>query len=376
MPKTTAVTKRITTSKYYSYNIQNYDTDNLYPQRTADIINSSISTYNAIKTFKKFIFGGGYNDVLLSSQVINDKGQTFDQFLRKVSEEFVKYGGYSVLFNYNALYQFTNIQIMPFEYCRLGKLQEDLTVKQIAVCKDWTFVNTKQIDYYDVFNPSPEVIEAQVEAAGGWDKYKGQILYYGMDGDMVYPLAHFESVREDAITETVIKSGKNHNISTNFLASTIIIVPFEFKDKTPYPDDEDGNLYFDEWVKSLSDFQGFDKSGKFIILENNIKDENGKSVPIDIKTLDIQNYDQLYKYTEESVANNVRKAFLIPPILLDTVSTGFSTEIMQAAYSYYNNVTYDYRLIFEELTKMIVENYERQLSTTNDFSIKPLNYNL
>ena len=63
--------------------------------------------------------------------------------------------------------------------------------QKIAVHPDWSGktrkgkalqVKKENIDYIDVFNPQKDVILAQIEAAGGIEYHKGQILWVSMAG--------------------------------------------------------------------------------------------------------------------------------------------------------------------------------------------------
>jgi hypothetical protein len=53
----------------------------------------------------------------------------------------------------------------------------------------------------DKYNPNTKVIDAQVVAAGGWSKYKGQILHLNSDFSELYSLSDVDSVIYDADSE-------------------------------------------------------------------------------------------------------------------------------------------------------------------------------
>ena len=57
--------------------------------------------------------------------------------------------------------------------------------------------NVKAIDLYD---PSPKVIQEQVDAAGGWDNYKGQENFLNLDRNDSYPLAWADVVLLDCVS--------------------------------------------------------------------------------------------------------------------------------------------------------------------------------
>jgi hypothetical protein len=59
------------------------------------------------------------------------------------------------------------------------------------VYNNWDKSVAKKIDKknkFDKYNPNTKVIDAQVVAAGGWSKYKGQILHLNSDFSELYSL--------------------------------------------------------------------------------------------------------------------------------------------------------------------------------------------
>ena len=97
--------------------------------------------------------------------------------------------------------------------------------------------------------------------------------------------------------------------------------------------------------------------------------------PIELKKIEIQNYDGLYEYTENSSRDAILKMFLIPPVLLLRVagSLGTSKEISDA-FDYYNGVTSDDRLVIEEILMEIFTNFYYDICPSKDYSLLPLKY--
>jgi hypothetical protein len=69
------------------------------------------------------------------------------------------------------------------------------------VYNNWDKSVAKKIDkkilIIDKYNPNTKVIDAQVVAAGGWSKYKGQILHLNSDFSELYSLSDVDSVIYD-----------------------------------------------------------------------------------------------------------------------------------------------------------------------------------
>jgi len=229
-----------------------------------------------------------------------------------------------------------------------------------------------------MYTTDKEVIMRQIETAGGFDKWGGHIMYFGEVGRIMYPHNSFHAVLEDVITDIKLKKGRNANVSTNFMPSAIIEFPFLFKNISPYPEDRKENstttLFKDEIMAALEKYQGNENLGKLMALENPSVDKDGKHIPFNIRKLDIQNFDKLFESTESAVKAAIRGIYNQPEILHDTVATGFSTEIMNDMYRYYNSITSDDRQIIEETMMELFSGWYYDINPTKNYSLKPLTF--
>ena len=355
------VEKRITAVDNKSLGIINYDFDNLYPQRINDIVNNSGTAVTCLRMYSKYAMGGGAKDETFYKAKVNSKGLTVDKLIRKMTYSKGKYQSIVLHVNYNGLLQITEASFVPFEYCRLVPQDDVDNAGKIAVYDDWgkvkkKSIDKKKVDFINIYNPSNVLQE--VEEAGGWENYKGQMLYWTPDG-LEYPLAPYDSVLEDMMTEGQLKFFKNNTASKNFLASHLLIVG-----KSESEEDAE------EFDENLRMFQGGDGAGTLLVLERENNDEQ-----IELKKVDIQNYDKLYEYTENSSRDSIIKNFLIPPVLLlrTAGSLGTSKEISDAS-DHYNTITYDDRLVIEEILKEIFSKFYYNICPSNDYSILPLKY--
>jgi hypothetical protein len=355
------VEKRITAVDNKSLGIINYDFDNLYPQRINDIVNNSGTAVTCLRMYSKYVMGGGAKDEIFYKSKVNSKGLTVDKLIRKMTYSKGKYQSIVLHVNYNGLLQITEASIVPFEYCRLVPQDDVDNAGKIAVYDDWgkvkkKSIDKKKVDFINIYNPSNVLQE--VEEAGGWENYKGQILYWTPEG-LEYPLAPYDSVLEDMMTEGQLKFFKNNTASKNFLASHLLIVG-----KSESEEDAE------EFDNNLRMFQGGDGAGTLLVLERENNDEQ-----IELKKVDIQNYDKLYEYTENSSRDSIIKNFLIPPVLLlrTAGSLGTSKEISDAS-DHYNTITYDDRLVIEEILKEIFSKFYYNICPSDDYSILPLKY--
>lgn len=364
MPKATVtdVSKRIVIHPDKTEGIIKYDVDNAYPQRVTDIINSSGTGTLCTDLLGKFINGEGFVSDILSKTVVNSKKITANKLLKKIAKSSVsKFDGFAVHINYNMMFEKTSFNFVPFQHVRLPSEDNKDHPNMLQVYDDWqkvkkSRIDKKDIDFINFYNPKPEVIEAEVLAAGGWGNYKGQILYWTVDGPE-YVLAPSDSVLEDIQTDSHAKIFKFRNMTTNFLASHIIETEeFESQEER------------DEFIESLADFQGSDDALKLLLLE---KKAGQKEAGFELKKIDIQDVDKLYEFTEGSVRDNILRNYLIPPVLLLAIpgKLGSSSEIKEAT-AFYNSVTNDYRQSLSEVFEELFDN--SIFNVGDDFKIKEI----
>lgn len=358
------ITKRIDTRKSKIPGIISYDVDNNYPGRIRDIVAGSSMGSTCREMYRKFIFGRGFQDVELSKKVINRWGMTMDGLLFKISDEF-SYGAFALHFNFNALYEKTDISLIPIEHIRFTDEKHKTNPNQMAINKDW---GTKEFDekntrFVHFYNPDPAIIDEQVKISGGWDQYNGQIMYCNPYGKG-YPLAMFDSVLEDMQTDAQAKTFKFRNVTTNFMASHILF-------RTRSNSDENINVKTqdDEFDMNLTDFQGADNAMKIMSVELDSPDQFFK-----LEKVDQMNGDAIYQFTEQSTRNNIRQKFMIPPVLLMELSGrigGTADEIIDATKSY-NSTTDDERIFIEMVLKKAFTNFvDKSINENSNFYILP-----
>lgn len=353
----TNIEKRIEVKENKTEGIINYDVDNAYPQRIVDIINSSGTGTLCTNVMSKFINGKGFASDEFAKTFVNSKRLTANKLLKKHAKSISRFNGFAVHINYNGLFQKTSFSFIPFQDLRLTTDDNKENPKMLALYDDWqktkkNKIDNKKIEYFNFYNPDPSVIAAEVEAVGGWQNYRGQILYWTTEG-IEYVLAPSDPVLEDVQTDSHSKTFKFRNITTNFMASHIIEVD-EFED------DESKQAFMD----NLADFQGSDDALQMLLLEKKADQQEG----FKLQKIDIQDVDKLYEYTETSVRDNIIRQYVIPPVLLLATpgKLGSSSEILEAT-AFYNGVTGDHRQAISEAYKEIFGN--STVTTEEDFDI-------
>ena len=362
--------KRITTRENRVEGIVMYDIDNNYPNRVRDICDNSSMGNTCVNIYGKYIFGRGFQNTTFAKTLINSTGLTPDKLLRKIKDDLKYLGGFCVHVNYNSLFQICEYNYQPLAHVRFTNEDDKEHPNMFAVHKDFGLHHAKKIDkktirYFNKFNTNVKTIAREIEAAGGIENYQGQLFYFtNEEGN--YPKPIYDCALEDMQTDSGVKTYKARNISSNFMASHMVVIdPIEGSATTPNSTAENEKNAF---IQSLEQYQGADNANKLIVVEKDSVGQTFQIIPIEQ-----QKGDTLFQYTEESTRNNIREAFLIPSILLTETGgklIGNADEINDAINAY-NSVTEDERLHIEEAFRVLFEYYVNNINTTLNYSIIP-----
>lgn len=351
--------KRIKPKDNKSDNILSYDADNLYPQRIIDIINSSGTATRSIEVYYKFIIGGGFKDEKFYKSIVNNKGLTNDKLLQLSAIDYAYCGGTAFHINYNGLLQKTNISHIPFEYCRLGILDK---IGMIAVYDNWDLslgkFEREKIKWFHRYSEDKDVTLNQILQSGGIANYGGQILY-----DSKYPLAPIDPVLEDVLSDKSIKLFTQKELDNGFNPSVIgrYTKPF---------DGEEGQKEWEETNEDWKQFQGAENTGKVFLVAGVSKDD------FSLERLGDSGADKMYDLTEKRVKNSIIQRFGQPPSIVGRrdQNVTFSSQNIKDDTKFYNSVTKEERLYFEELFKVLFTNYYVNINQTNDYSILEIKF--
>jgi hypothetical protein len=358
----TEIPRRYSLKENKTEGILNYDNDNAYPRRVELMIEASVTGSRGVDLYKKFMAGRGFTNEAFGRAVINEKGQTINELLKTATaKDKAKFASFAFHFNYNALFQISEIRAIEVKDVRFTLNNSDHAGKY-ALYEDWarelkSRISPSDIKYIDKFNPDPKVIQRQILAAGGFEHWNGQIFYWSAAGDK-YPLPVYDPAINDLETDGEISLFKRNNVTTQFLAMYILMLKQEFEDDTERQ----------EYIQTLNKFMGGRESGKILLLDG-ITEENKP----ELQKIDLQNADRLFEYHETSAQNNIRKSFLIPKELIgEEYSTGFADDKIQQARNYFNSVTeFDREEISEQFAKFIPYFY-KAINPEGNYDIKPL----
>lgn len=352
------------------YGIQTYGDTNDFPQTVSEIVQASKTGNACLSIYNDFVYGHGFKDPGIYKLRVNKEGEKLDKILRMVCKDFTLWHGFAIHVNYNMNFRVSSIHHIPFESLRLAKADDDGFIDRTAYHPDWghrdktrSRWSPSDIEWFHLFNPDPGVILNQVEGAGGWDNYNGQILYFSGDseGSPSYPVPIFIAEMTDMRTEEALANVAGRNACSNFLSAGILV---DIKDETQ------DQSQVNETQKELNKFQGDENTSQLWYIQCKSKDE----VPQFIR-FSGENYDKAFEVTQRVIPENIGQAFKQPPILRAVdVGANFGADLMTNAYKYYNSVTVRERQQLEETFVSIFEYWWAPLENP-DFAIQSLTYN-
>jgi hypothetical protein len=365
------VPQRLRVDEDYSTDVFRYGYYNTYPQEILEKLRASGITSGAVSLFQDFIFGEGFEDESFGNSVVNKKGQTANDLLSEYAIERSIFSGASFHINYNMLLESENITIIPYQFCRIARFDSDKSGK-IGVYDNWAGESyerrkksIKDIEYIDHFTNDLEKTQQQIENAGGFENWKGQVLYYSSQGHSRYPLCVFDAVINDVETDALYSTYRKRTGQNNFNPSVIL----DFLGD--YEDDDQKKI-----EKSVKNFQGSENAGNALMFFGNNTDAEGNIVKnVEVTVPSTQNNDDIYVNQERSVQGNITRLFKQPKVLVAMDDSGlFNQDQMENAYTFYNEVTKKQRTEASRIFESIFSNYSDNINPSGNYRIKAKQY--
>lgn len=348
--------------------IFNWGADNAYPSLVKSLTNSSVTAKQCVDLNAKYIYGKGFDFAKENAPIINKKGLNINQLYRIVGREFSEQNNIFLHVNYNALFEIISVDLISSEQVRIGSTDSTGYNGKYIVYDNWDKSKGKKIEKKDFkvidrFNPNQEVIEKQVEAAGGWSKYKGQILHINSDFSSTYSLSDVDSVIYDADSEYQASLFKNSGLRKGFFGAKLFVTkPFE------------SDYERKDFENTINDLKGSENSSGVLLLEANLQSDN-LAEHILIQNIDSNIDDKKFESTEISTARNIRKAYGVPSILIDNSDNsifGNSGELLkQAKVMHWENKDEERSIIIDAL-KSIFKHFHQQINPNNNWNVIPM----
>lgn len=373
--------KRIQTYYLNTLNIQAYGRDNLYPQRMFDLIQGSSIGSSCCERYQTFIEGNGLNNTGFSEYVCNRAEETVDDIYRLIARDMALYHGFALHVNYNVFCDIVELTHVPFQTCRLEEETLDGKVVYINIHPDWTGHKTRKGRYIRVtkdnvkkiytFNPNKEVVMSQIKASGGIENYRGQILWFSMDGKWEYPRPIYDKVITNLSIDEGLDNVNYRNVRNNFLVAGMLV----HKKGSALSIDENGNAIDDEdnsdkISESLDIFQGDENA--CAIMDVTIEQDEDKP---EFVSFEANNFDKKFDKTAESSTMKIYTAFGQEVFYrIINGSLGFSTDIMSEAFRFYSSYTDNQRRAISRALKRVFAHWYENPNPEGDYEIRPLKY--
>lgn len=346
--------------------------DNAYPSLVKSLVNSSVTSKQCVDLNSKYIYGKGFeftqNVTDKNSLIVNKRGLNINQLLRIVSREFSEQNNVFLHVNYNALYEVTSVDLLTAEDVRIGKSDSTGYSGKFIVYDNWDKskgkkTEKKDFNLIDKYNSSPNIIDAQVEAAGGWNKYKGQLLHITADFNELYSLSDIDSVLYDADSEYQASVFKNSGLRKGFFGAKLFITkPFE------------NDIERRDFEKTINDLKGSENSSGVLLLEANGESDVLSEFML-IQNIDSNIDDKQFESSEQSSAKNIRKAFGVPSILIedgDNSIFGQSGELLKEAKKTHWENKEEERNIITDAFELLFSNFHQPINPSNNWTITPI----
>jgi hypothetical protein len=341
-----------------SFKIVNYGLTNAYPQMVDYAISGCSIADSCCEVLAEFVQGNGFVDLALNELEVNSDNQTLFDILAVISDDYARFGGYALHFNYNLLGEIVSIHHVPFTYCRLGLPSADLRSDYVRVWDNWANEsirqNTSSAEIKTYYRYNPDRVLDQIEECEGIGKYTGQILYW-TDCNGFYPKSSIDSCFEQVLTFGQLAEFSYNFVKNGFSASTVFI-----KEEIS-PDDET----FERNIEQIKSLSGSRSAGGIGYLEGKIS-----SLPVTLNEMNKQ-----YEVIKEGLKDDIIEKMRVPPVLVSrTRQGGFPNqdEIINS-FDYYNGVTEKYRRMLSRSLKEIMQNWVNPIQS--DFAIAQTVYN-
>lgn len=348
--------------------------DNAYPERMERFINNSVTASMASNIMVQYLIGKGFGQI----DNIKIQDQKLIEIAEDIADNIVKNKGVFIHVNFNANFDVSDFKVLPFNDCRIGEKDSEEYSGKILVSKQW---NEKKIDKskvktYNIYNPDKDVVEYQIEKAGGIEKYKGQVLFVNLDRKYYYPLSRIDAVALDCDNEHQASIYKNEILRRGFFGKTLVITrPLIHEsfidDETPEGIKKLRELESEreQFKDTIKDFISVGNVGGVMHMEVDFAGDDINNAIL-FKNIESNINDKLFEYTEKSSVEKILMAFNNLPVALikspDSALLGNSGEALKEAQKMYQKNTDKERSILENIIK---ELYNR-INPENKIDIK------
>jgi len=328
---------------------------NLRSLISENLIQKSPTASYCVGMYSKFITGAGFSGGDVNISTTPYKTFTVNKLLNDCAKDHAKLEGSFVHVRYNALYEKIGFEKIPYTQCRFGLEDDDnYSGKIVRAKKGWGKRSRKEnFISYDVYNPNPETIQRQVDLAGGWENYRGQIMFIGMSSETTYPKSRIEGVENFAHTEN--KMGEYYVATVERGFENIQI--FEFV-KSENPSENEA------LKESVTGALGLESSGKVLSLPYENATDLNEGSKYKFTPLENNATPDKYEHFLATCSTMIRSKWEIPVQLFEAVSGKLgnsSGDDLKVAQSMYNQTTAPIRSMYETAFSELFNGYKTEL---------------
>jgi len=292
-----------------------YGQDNRFPNYLWELYLRSALLQSIVEGTANYVGGNGLvfaeaPTIQRLKEEANADGETLEDIIKKITADYLIFGGFSLQIIYNKLGEINEIYWLDFRNVRLNKEGD-----KAYYSEDW-IKHANDYTVYDVFDPKAE------------KKPKTSVYYFkGHISRGVYPIPRYNGALNAIETSTEISKFHLNSILNNFSGNFII----NFNNGQPTEDVQED---IERRIKQK--FSGADNAGKFLVSFNDSKD-NG----VTVERIQDDQFDKKYESLRTDTYKEVFVAFRAIPQLFgySLEGTAFNKQEFTEAFELYNKTT-------------------------------------
>ncbi|QKZ15198.1 hypothetical protein [Spirosoma sp. KUDC1026] len=349
--------------------------DNLYPQTLLDVIDESDTASAAMSVRAEFIEGNGLKDLALSEMIVNRKGETFDDVHAANCSGVADLEVICLHLSFNALAEIVGMQHVPPEQVRFMAPDDlgNITRAGIFPYLGSTLFpkRAKEHKVVHLFNPRKEVVFAQIEEAGGIEKYQGQLVHVIAGTRRKGEVYHTPSYAGGSVMFEAEKelSTYYYRVVTQDFATSGVFKTLKKSDAR-----DEGNRDEDSIQNRLTQHQGAENAASIVCIEADTIEELEAMEFMPTSGSDLSNrYTAMGDYVAEHISRRTRVPNELMGVRKSTGGISF-TQIQIKLFSQLMQQTVNrYQRSISRVYAQIFAHWHRPLGD-RDFTIENLNY--
>lgn len=341
---------QVTTWQDPSLGIMKWGLSNSYPQTLINFIAQSSNASPAVERTADFLKGQGFKG---EDVIVTPTGLTAKQVVDIMCDDYAYFRAFALHGNYNLEGEVSSIIPMRISTLRFNEFDELNYASKVGYHPNFGLNSVEQklvrklpnrgnIKWFNRFNPSPEVVLAQIknDANGVLGNYNGQILYYSKAGHSAYPIPPLQAAINYVLSDIDNSILVRKETATGFVNSYLLKTSME----------ADSPVLF-RLEEEIARSQGARGSGRVITMSGLSDEEMRGNVlePIGQGGSGKKNTIESAILTYELDKRVIDGAYLIPPVLSGGEQNNGLTGIdLQDAYDVFNAITQPARDIIEQ----------------------------